>query len=252
MEGDCVNEPTRENRIRLVLLDDEALFRTSLGRLLASEPGLEVVRECSTCAEALEVLSDSPVDVVLLDFDRAAEGREGFMPAARRNGYRGRFLVVAGAADVSESAMAIRLGASGVFLKTEPPERLVQAIAFVANGAAWLDQRVIQLLAAQPVDGPLPLDGHGSASPLTDRDKKVLMGILEGLTNRRIGDGLGISEASVKASVQHLFQKAGVRTRSRLVRAALEGSLGSVKRPMRPLRGATAADAASNADEPFD
>jgi DNA-binding NarL/FixJ family response regulator len=250
MEGRSVNEQTGESRIRLVLLDNQALFRTSLGRLLASQSGLEVVRECSNCAEALEVLRGSPVDVVLVDFDHATEGRDGFMPAARRNGYRGRFLVVAGAADVRDSAMAIRLGASGVFLKTEPPERLVQAITFVANGAAWLDQRVIRLLAAQTVDGSLSVDDQGPASPLTDRDKKVLLGILEGLTNRRIGDELGISEGSVKASVQHLFQKAGVRTRGRLVRAALEGSLGTARARIRPPRSATAGEAPSNGDEP--
>jgi DNA-binding NarL/FixJ family response regulator len=233
-----VNEQTRERRIRLVLLDDQALFRTSLGRLLAAEPGLEVVRECSNSAEALEVLSVSSVDVVLVDFDHATEGDDGFMLAARRKGYQGRFLVVAGAPDARDSARAIRLGAAGVFLMTEPPDRLVQAITFVANGAAWLDQRIIRLLAAQPMDRSLPLDGQKSASPLTDRDQKVLLGILEGLTNRRIGHGLGISEGSVKASVQHLFRKAGVRTRSRLVRAALEGSLGPTKGPMRPPRSA--------------
>jgi DNA-binding NarL/FixJ family response regulator len=232
------------------LLDDQALFRTSLGRLLASEPGLEVVRECGNSAEALEVLSASPVDVVLVDFDHVTEGGDGFMTAARRNGYQGRFLVVAGAAGARDSAMAIRLGASGVFLKTEPPDRLVQAITFVASGAAWLDQTIIRLLAAEPLDRSWPLDDQGSASPRTDRDQKVLLGILEGFTNRRIGEYLGISEGSVKASVQHLFQKAGVRTRSRLVRAALEGSLGTAKRQMRRRRNTTAAASSSSPGAP--
>ena len=67
--------------------------------------------------------------------------------------------------------------------------------------------------------------GRRSPGTLTEREQKVLLGILGGLTNKKIGCKLGISEGRVKASVQQLFGKAGVRTRSRLVREALEGSL---------------------------
>ena len=222
-----MNQPTHEGRIRLVLLDDQALFRASLARLLTSEPGFELVGECGNPAEALEILRASPVDVVLLDFDHATEDGDGFMSAARRNGYQGRFLIVAAAADARSSAIAIKLGASGIFLKSEPPHRLMQAITLVANGAVWLDQGTIRLLADQSVERFLQLDGQGTASPLTDREQKVLLGILAGLSNRKIGENLGLSEGSVKASVQQLFYRSGVRTRSRLVRAALEGSLGT-------------------------
>jgi DNA-binding NarL/FixJ family response regulator len=234
-----VNELTHENRIRLVLLDDQALFRASLGRLLASEPGLEVVGECGNSAEALQILSASPVDVVLLDFDRAKEDGDGFMPAARRNGYQGRFLIVAAAADARSSAIAIQLGASGVFLKSEPPDRLLQAITLVANGAVWLDQSTIRLLADQSVERFLQLDHQRSVSRLTDREQKVLLGILAGLSNKKIGENLGLSEGSVKTSVQQLFYRSGVRTRSRLVRAALEGSLGTAQPSMRRTRDST-------------
>ena len=193
-----MNEPTHESRIRLVLLHDQALFRAGLGRLLASELGFEVVGECGNSAEALEILSASPVDVVLLDFDRATEDGDGFMPAARRNGYQGRFLAVGGVADARSSAIAIKLGASGVFLKSEPPDRLRQAITLVANGAVWLDQSTIRLLADQSV-GQFPgLGDRGSANPLTDREQKVLLGILAGLTNKKIGENLGLSEGSVR------------------------------------------------------
>jgi DNA-binding NarL/FixJ family response regulator len=153
------------------------------------------------------------------------------MSAAHRNGYQGRFLIVAAAADVRSSAIAIKLGASGIFLKSEPPHRLVQAITLVANGAVWLDRGTIRLLADQSVERFLQLDGQGTASRLTDREQKVLLGILAGLSNRKIGENLGLSEGSVKTSVQQLFYRSGVRTRSRLVRAALEGSLGMARTP---------------------
>jgi len=224
-----VSEPTREKRIRLALLDDQALFRTSLARFLSSEPGFEVAGECGNSEQALRILSSSPVDVVLVDLNHGTQAGGGFMSAARRNGYQGRFLIVTGAVDVRTSARAIKFGASGIFLQSESPDRLLQAITMVANGAIWLDQKLIQLLVDRSVDGILQKHGTNSGNPLSDREQKVLLGILGGLTNRRIGSNLGLSEGSVKASVQQLFSKTGVRKRSQLVRAALEGSLGAVK-----------------------
>ena len=226
-----MNEQTGQDRIRLVLLDNQALFRASLARLLSLQAGIEVAAECGSSAEALEALSGSRADVVLLDFEHAmgCQADEGFIAAARSHGYQGRFLIVAGAADARNSALAIKLGASGIFLKSEAPDRLVQALKLVANGAVWFDQKVIQFLADQLM-GPLP---HPDASPapqhLSERERKVLLGILGGLTNRKIGENLGLTEGAVKASVQQLFRKTGVRTRSQLVRAALEGSLGTAK-----------------------
>lgn len=214
--------------IRLVLLDGHGLFRTSLARLLASEDGFEVVGECGTPAEALEILNGSPVDVVLLDFDLGANHANDFISAAREAGCNGRFLIVAGTADAESLATALKLGASGIFLKSEAPDRLVQAIRLVAAGGVWVDQKIIQLLADQCVNQlPRLVDQRSGNLLLEDRQQKVLTGILGGLTNKRIADGMGLTESSVKNILQGLFAKAGVRTRSQLVRLALEGSIQS-------------------------
>lgn len=220
----AMNDQKQESRIRLIILDEHGLFRASLGRLLASEPDLEVAAECGTSAEALEAIRGSTVDVVLLDFDVGAEHGNDFISAARQAGYQGRFLIVAGSADVRNSAIALKLGASGIFLKSEAPDRLVQAIRLVRNGGIWLDQRIIQLLADQLIYRYPQVEG-----PLEDRERNVLLGILGGLTNRKIGDNMGLTESSVKNVVQQLFRKAGVKTRSQLVRVALEGSLGAAQ-----------------------
>jgi DNA-binding NarL/FixJ family response regulator len=209
------------------LLDDQALLRASLAHFLASEPDLLVVGECGTPSEALEILSASPVDVVLLDFAHAMESGGSLISAAHRLGFQGRFLAVAESADAKNAAAAIQLGASGVFLKSEAPHRLVLAIKVVASGGAWLEPRIIRLLADESV-GRLPVaGGDGCAQLLSDREQRVLMGILSGLTNRKIGENLGLSESSVKTAVQQLFYRTGVRTRGQLVRVALEGSLGT-------------------------
>jgi DNA-binding NarL/FixJ family response regulator len=177
----------------------------------------------------LEILSASPADVVLLDFGHAMEGGGGLISSAQRNGFQGRFLIVAESADTRSSSIAIKLGASGIFLKSEAPHRLVLAIKVVASGGFWLDPPTIRLLADESI-GRFPESGNGGcANLLTDREQRVLMGILSGLTNRKIGENLGLSESSVKTAVQQLFYRTGVRTRGQLVRVALEGSLAPAK-----------------------
>jgi DNA-binding NarL/FixJ family response regulator len=219
-----MDEQTTENRIRLLLVDDQVLFRTSLARFLATQPGLELAGECGTATEAVEILNGLPVDVVLSDLDLRTERGDDLISAARRAGYTGRFLIVAGTASAKDLAAAIKLGASGIFLKSDALDRLVQAIRLVASDAVWIDQKVIQLLADRLVDLP-QLDDRMSRNGLTDREEKVLLGILGGLTNRKIGENIGVPESAVKGVVQQLFRKAGVRKRGQLVRVALESSL---------------------------
>jgi two-component system, NarL family, nitrate/nitrite response regulator NarL len=223
-----MSKETQQNRIRLALADEHGLFRASLSRFLASEGGFEVAGEGGTAAEALGILKHSAVDIMLLDFNICTEHGEDLIGAARQAGYQGRFLIVTGAMDVQKSAMALKQGASGIFLKSEAPERLIQAILLVANGELWVDPRIIQLLADQSIDRRPQLVGKMPAKPLDDRQRSVLAGIVGGLSNREIADNMGLSESSVKNLVQQLFAKSEVRTRSQLVRVALEGSLGNV------------------------
>lgn len=214
------SQPRRENtnRIRLVLLEHNALLRTSLSRLLASEPDIELVGECAGNGEALELVRRSGADVVLLDFDSGADSCNEFLTVAGRSVFSGRFLVMTTDADARTSARALKLGASGVFLKSEAASRLVHAIRMVANGVIWIDQKVVKLLVERY---PLEWDSN-YGEDLKEREQEVLQGIMGGLSNRMIGDRMDLSESSVKAIVQRLFKKAGVRTRSQLVRIALE------------------------------
>jgi DNA-binding NarL/FixJ family response regulator len=214
-------------RIRLLLLDDHILFRESLSRLLASEPDFEMVGHFGSAAEALEVLGRIPVDVILLDFDLGEDHGSQFLSAARRAGYTGKILMVTAGMNALESSIALQLGASGIFLKHNSPGTLAKAIRLVAAGEMWVDQRVIQLMA----DGVHQRDERSFGKLLTEREQQVLQGIFEGLTNKEIANGIGVSESAVKATLQQLFQKTRVRTRSQLVRIALEASLGTVRKP---------------------
>jgi DNA-binding NarL/FixJ family response regulator len=210
-------------RIRLLLLDDHVLFRESLSRLLASEPNFEMAGHCGTAKEALDLLNGKPVDIVLLDFDLGEDHGSHFISAARASGFRGKFLMVTAGMNAAESSVALKLGASGIFLKHNSPASLAQAIRLVAAGEMWVDQRVIQLLA----DGVAEREEQAARKTFTDREREVLQGLFEGLSNKEIAAQLGVSESAVKATLQQLFQKTRVRTRSQLVRIALEGSMGA-------------------------
>ena len=213
------------SRIRLLLLHGHGLFRESLARLLAAETGLELVAERGSFVDAMEVLGESAVDLILLDFKVNQEDGRDFIRAAREAGYQGKFLVVTSKLDAESCASVLLLGVSGIFLETSSSARLIQAIRMVASGEIWVDQTVIQVLAersSKTPDQPLHVNG------LTDRQHAVLRGVVEGLTNRKIGDSLGLSEGSIKSILQQLFVKTGVRTRSQLVRAALNQGSGQI------------------------
>ena len=209
-------------RIRLLLVDDHILFRDGLRRLLALEPDLEVVTCCGTTAEALDTVGREPVDMVLLDYDLGEDHGSHFLSSARRAGYLGKVLMVTAGMTANESSAALHLGASGIFLKHNSPGTLAKAVRLIMGGEMWVDPKVIQLMADR-VD---QRDEERVSPLLTEREQQVLRGIFEGLSNKEIGVRLGVTDGAVKATLQHLFQKTGVRTRSQLVRIALESSLG--------------------------
>jgi DNA-binding NarL/FixJ family response regulator len=207
-----------DERIRLVLLHNHLLLRESLARLLGAEREFEVVAQCAHPSEAREVLAASSVDVVLVDLTLARQ----FMAEAVGLGYAVKSLVMARSLDPVDSAAVLKEGASGIFLESDSSTHLTQAIRLVAGGEAWVDQKVLRMLADRFPRYDAQLLGN-----LTDREQTVLDRVVNGLSNRKIGEQMGVSESSVKATIQQLFTKTGVRTRSQLVRIALEGTRAS-------------------------
>lgn len=212
-------------KIRILLLDDHALFREGLARLIESEPDLEMTAHCGTLGEATEILRQRPIDLVLLDYDLGKENGFEFITRARKIDFEGRFLIVAAGMGDAESIKALELGVGGIFLKHSSPALLAQAIRKVMAGETWLDQGSIQALVEVAKRQQIP----GAKRRFTERENQVMQGVFEGLSNKEIGARLDISESSVKAALQQLFQKTGVRTRSQLVRIALEERMGRGK-----------------------
>ena len=203
---------------RLLLLDDHALFRESLARLLQAEPGFEVVADCSSGAEALRIIKSSEIDIVLLDLDLGNEKGADFLESLRAEKFKGKILLVTAGVNESEVPSLIRKGISGVFLKHGYPAELIEGIREAVEGKAQFKQELLRKAfesAEEPTTQP-------SRVRFTERERRVLSSVFEGLANKQIGDRLQISESAVKACLQQLFAKTGVRTRSQLVRIVLE------------------------------
>jgi len=199
-------------RVRLLLLDDHMLFRESLSRLLESEPDFEIAGHYSSVQDALRVLGSREVDLVLLDFDLGQGSAFQFIGRVREMAHQPKLLMVTAGMTDAEAVQLIGLGVSGIFLKQSSPALLTEAIRKVMAGEMWLDGNSARLLV--PAATPPP--------EFTEREREVLRGVFEGLSNKEIAARLSISESTVKAGLQQLFQKTGVRTRSQLVRIALE------------------------------
>jgi DNA-binding NarL/FixJ family response regulator len=204
-------------RTSILLVDDHALFRESVARLLTSEPGFEVAAHCSSIEEALAVLLKMHIDIVLLDFDLGQRDGAEFMRLARRRGFNGKVLVVTAGVDKEQAAELVRNGISGIFMKHDSAALLIEGIRDVLTGKVWFDRELLQ-----EAMGGTGSRQESKAERFTERERQVLSYVFEGLVNKEIAERVGVSESSVKATLQQLFSKTGVRTRGQLVRVALE------------------------------
>jgi DNA-binding NarL/FixJ family response regulator len=117
----------------------------------------------------------------------------------------------------SATLSAVNAGVAGIVLKHSDPRYLIEAIRQVSSGETWWDPGILRSATASGAAG-----SPANVRSLTDRQRQVLRSILDGLTNKEIAARIEVSETSVKASIQELFSKAGVKTRSQLVRVAIE------------------------------
>ena len=140
-----------------------------------------------------------------------------FLAQSRLVSFAGRVLMVTSGMSDAEIFRAIEDGAAGIFLKNSPLAELIQAISRVTKGETWIDPGVAKSLiraVRQPGESI-------TNEKLSNRERDVLRGILEGLSNKEISLRLGLSESSIKASLQQLFARTGVRTRSQLAQQRL-------------------------------
>ncbi len=202
--------------VRIFVVDDHALFREGLLRLLDMDETMKVVGSADSVPSALEQLKQLPIDVLILDYDLGSATALDLIRGLKARNFQGRSLVVTAGLPDRDAMELIRLGVCGIFHKKNPPEELRRSIREVAAGKILIEQSYLQTL----MESVSTL--QSAPVQLSERDRKVLRMLLEGKSNKEIAADMNLSESAAKAALQHLFAKTGVRTRSQLVRVALE------------------------------
>jgi DNA-binding NarL/FixJ family response regulator len=223
--------------LRVVVADDQALVRAGFCGIVAATPGLAVVGEAGTGADAVEVTRRTRPDVVLMDVRMPdTDGIEATRQITSSPGVASRVLILT-TFDLDEYVYsALHAGASGFLLKSTQPGELVNAIRVVAGGDALLAPSVTRRLVEEFTRRPVPRQAAPEPPPaarmlavsldaITGREREVLALIATGLSNSEIATKLSISEATAKTHVGHLLTKLNARDRVHLVILAFQAGL---------------------------
>jgi len=201
--------------IRVALVDDQAIVRAGLARILSPPDGFEVVAECANGREAVERLPALRPDVILMDV--RMPDLDGITATARlRSSATGSPVLVLTTFGEDEVLWgAIEAGAAGFVLKDSSAEDLIAAVRAVAGGGAWFDPGVAPrvLERYRRVVAPATRDA-ARLELLTDREHDVLRLMARGATNAEIAASLYVAEATVKTHVGSIFAKLDVRDRA--------------------------------------
>jgi len=212
--------------VRVLLVDDDALMRAGLARVLSSDPSVRVVGEAANGRVALERVRAVRPDLVLMDV--RMPGLDGIAATRELLGASPEVKVVILTTFEQDDYIfgALRAGASGFLLKRSRPEDLLAAIHTVAAGDSLLSPSVTRTVIDRITQQPTPAPGVGDQlAELTVRERQVLELIAQGRSNAEIAAALVIEESTVKTHVKHILLKLALRDRIQAVIFAYETGL---------------------------
>jgi DNA-binding NarL/FixJ family response regulator len=223
---------TSAERIRVFVVDDQALVRAGFRMILEAEPDLVVSGEAADGEQAVVRIRADPPDVVLMDV--RMPGVDGIEATRRILGdpaHSGVRVIMLTTFDMDEYVYdALRAGASGFVLKDVPPEQLVDGIRAVHTGSSLLSpsitRRMIEIHMGRPVAGPPPR----VLESLTPREREILGLLGRGLSNAEIAESLVVSETTVKTHVGRVLMKLDLRDRVQAVIFSYESGVVTIGR----------------------
>jgi DNA-binding NarL/FixJ family response regulator len=212
---------------RLLIVDDQALVRVGLRKILESEPETSVVGEAADGEDAVAQARRLQPDVVLMDVRMPVlDGIEATRRIVRAQPAT-RVLILTTFGLDGYVYDALRAGASGFMLKDAPPEEIAAAVRIVASGDALLAPAVTRAVVEEFARHRPPAATPPAVEELTPREREVLELVVRGLSNPEICERLVISEATTKTHVARILQKLGLRDRVQVVIYAYESGLRS-------------------------
>jgi len=203
-------------KIRVLLVDDDALVRAGLRTILSSADDLDVVGEAANGVRAIAAVRELRPDVVLMDIRMPELDGIAATAALRRLDAPPQVIVLTTFQADEQVMSALRAGAGGFLLKDTPPAEIVTAIRLVASGEAMLSPSVTRTLLAHVGDAQASDRRRAAAerlAALTDREREVAIAVGTGASNAEVAATLFMGEATVKAHVSRLFTKLDVANR---------------------------------------
>jgi two-component system, NarL family, nitrate/nitrite response regulator NarL len=200
---------------RIVIADDQAIFRSGLRLLLESDKQLKVVGEAAEPIAAVELVRQHKPDLLMLDLAmRNGGGLAALRELAPEPVAGTRIVILATAIDRADQMIAIQLGAHGILTKDTTPEMLLKCVRCVVGGQYWLGHQTVSDL----VDAIVlrPADHRASKAKLTSRELDIVTAIVDGASNREIAEQFKLSPQTVKNHLSSIFDKLGVSNRLEL------------------------------------
>lgn len=226
MTGTTTGAPTG-GQVRVVLVDDQDLLRRSLALVIDTNPSTCVVGQARDGLEALDVITATRPDVVLMDVRMPRlDGIQATRQLCADPALAGTKILMLSMFELDEYVyLALRAGASGFLLKDTSPADLLAAIDRTNRGESLFAPTILTRLVAHYLDTAATPQRSQRAGVLTDRETEVLQLVGRGYSNDEISGALTISVKTVKTHIGHLLAKLGARDRAQLVIAAYEAGL---------------------------
>lgn len=209
--------------IRVLIADDHAIVRTGLRTLINSEPSMELAGEAAGGYEAIELIQKSPPDVLVLDLSMPDLDGISVTKRIKPQFPALHILILTIHEDQALLREALKAGAEGYILKHAAEAELISAIQIILRGDLYVDPSLLRGLVSEEVNPVATPSPAGEA--LTPRETEVLRLIVQGYTNRQVGEQLSISIRTVESHRANLSEKLGLRSRVELVRYAREHGL---------------------------
>lgn len=211
--------------IRVLIIDDHALVRDGLSKILDLEDDIEVLGTAPDAMAGLAAITRFKPDITLLDVQMP--GRTGLdaLPEMVDASPSTRYIVLTGFSEGEYGFEALKRGARGFVLKDAASRSLVKAIRTVHEGEIWADKDLTSRLVDEFVRlSRLHDEGThvGVTNPLTNRERAILTLVAQGQTNAAIGEALFISEKTVKSHLTNIFEKLNVEDRSQAALTAFK------------------------------
>lgn len=197
------------------------MVRESIAHFLAESTGFAVTH-CGSVQEAMIRLRSSEFDLLLLDYDLGQQRATDLLSRLGEVDFHGPVVILTAHLSDLAAKQVVRMGVSGILLKSDSIAELGSRLRAICDGATWFDIEV------KPDFDAANRTAQSGRVEFTPREKEAMQDLVNGFSNKEIAMKYDLSESSIKATIQRLFRKTGARTRSQLVRLALEKYLDSI------------------------